>query len=175
MSTISDDTAIDSDIPDTRRKWWERPEWRAWRPRIPGGGRARLALPAGVRPYAAPLILYGVTKLVGLGVFAWLLESAGEYHKKKPRFGGGAHWWDVLGSWDGWWYLQVAEKGYEPRPLERLDPGGMFTVKQNSVAFFPLYPGMIRTVSEITGLGLFGSGLWSRSWRRSSPPPASTP
>ncbi|MCX4972143.1 glycosyltransferase family 39 protein [Streptomyces sp. NBC_00620] len=160
MSTISDDTAIDSDIPDTRRKWWERPEWRAWRPRIPGGGRGRVfGLPAGVRPYAAPLILYGVTKLVGLGVFAWLLESAGEYHKKKPRFGGGAHWWDVLGSWDGWWYLQVAEKGYEPRPLERLDPGGMFTVKQNSVAFFPLYPGMIRTVSEVTGLGLFGSGL----------------
>lgn len=159
MSTISDNAATDGDastdsaLPDKGRRWWAPQEWR---PRISAG---RLTLPAGVRPYAAPLILYGVTKLVGLGVFAWLLESADEYHEKNPRFGGGAHWWDVLGSWDGWWYLQVAEKGYEPRPLERLDPGGMFSVKQNSVAYFPLYPGLIRTVSEITGLGLFGAGL----------------
>jgi len=152
MSTISDSAAKESAIADRQR--------RDWRSRIPGGHLAgHLALPAGVRPYAAPLILYGVAKLVGLAVFARLLESAGDYHEKNPRFGGGAHWWDVLGSWDGWWYLQVAEKGYDPRPLERLDPGGMFTVKQNSVAYFPLYPGLIRAVSEITGLGLFGAGL----------------
>jgi hypothetical protein len=119
----------------------------------------RLALPDGLRPYRAPLLLYGVTKLVGLTVFAFLLEAASDYRKKEPRFGGGAHWWDVLATWDGWWYLQVAEKGYDPRPLERLDPGGLFTVKQNAVAFFPLYPGLIRGVSEITGLGLFGSGI----------------
>lgn len=79
--------------------------------------------------------------------------------EEEPRFGGGAHWWDVLATWDGWWYLQVAEKGYDPRPLEPLAPGGLFTVKQNSVAFFPLYPGLIRGVSEITGLGLYGSGI----------------
>ncbi|MEU0675950.1 hypothetical protein ABZ330_24255 [Streptomyces sp. NPDC006172] len=135
-------------------------------PAVPGeqGSRprrlSRLTLPAGVRPYLAPLLLYGVTKLVGLTVFAVLLEAAGDYEKKEPRFGGGAHWWDVLGTWDGWWYLQVAEKGYDPAPLERLGSGGLFTVKQNSVAFFPLYPGLIRGVSEITGLGLFGSGIF---------------
>ncbi|MFI0090105.1 hypothetical protein [Streptomyces bobili] len=151
MSTARSDAATDSAMPDEPGE----PDGQRERPRMP----RRLALPDGLRPYRAPLLLYGVTKLVGLTVFAFLLEAAGDYRKKEPRFGGGTHWWDVLATWDGWWYLQVAEKGYDPRPLERLDPGGLFTVKQNSVAFFPLYPGLIRGVSEITGLGLFGSGI----------------
>ncbi|KUN76305.1 glycosyltransferase family 39 protein [Streptomyces griseoruber] len=145
MSTARSDAATDSATPDEGR---ERPP-----------GRRRPALPDGLRPYLLPLLLYGVTKLVGLTVFAWLLEWAGDYQKKNPRFGGGAHWWDVLATWDGWWYLQVAEKGYDPRPLQPLAPGGLFTVQQNSVAFFPLYPGLIRGVSEITGLGLYGSAI----------------
>ncbi|MFI7297860.1 hypothetical protein [Streptomyces sp. NPDC050121] len=145
MSTASKDTATGSAVPGGREERLSR--------------LRRLTLPAGVRPYLAPLLLYGTMKLVGLTVFAWLLEWAGEYQKKNPRFGGGAHWWDVLATWDGWWYLQVAEKGYDPKPLQRLDPGGLFTVKQDSVAFFPLYPGLIRGVSEITGLGLYGSGI----------------
>ncbi|MFE0384430.1 hypothetical protein ACFW1F_10145 [Streptomyces bungoensis] len=124
----------------------------------PRPGR-RLTLPPGARPYVAPLALYCVTKLVGLTIFARLLEHAGDYRTKDPRFGGGAHWWDVLSTWDGWWYLQVAQHGYDPKPLEPLAPGGMFTVQQNSVAFFPLYPGLIRGVSEVTGLGLFGSAI----------------
>ncbi|MEV5548853.1 hypothetical protein AB0L35_22460 [Streptomyces sp. NPDC052309] len=131
------------------RKWpGKRPEWTTQRP----------ALPPAVRPYLAPLALYGTAKLVGLVVFARLLEYAGDYHEKNPRFGGGAHWWDVLATWDGWWYLQVAEHGYHPA-LVRLDSEGLFTVQQNSVAFFPLYPALIRMVSETTGLGLYGSGI----------------
>lgn len=119
----------------------------------------RLTLPAGVRPYLPPLALYGACKLTGLLVFAALLESAGDYKAKNPRFGGGAHWWDVLGTWDGWWYLQVAEHGYSPGPLQPLAPGGLFTVQQSSVAYFPLYPALIRGVSEVTGLGLFGAAI----------------
>ncbi|MGV9254630.1 glycosyltransferase family 39 protein [Streptomyces sp. NPDC003697] len=144
MSTASTDAATDA----------PGPEERGERPRPAG----RLVLPPGVRPYLPALALYGVLKLAGLAVFAGLLEYAGDYHRKQPRFGGGAHWWDVLGTWDGWWYLQVAEHGYQPR-LERLGGGGLFTVQQNSVAFFPLYPALIRLVSEATGLGLYGSGI----------------
>ncbi|MFC9288364.1 hypothetical protein [Streptomyces sp. NPDC057052] len=151
MSTARSDPAADSALPEEP----DEPDGRQERPRVP----RRLTLPDGLRPYRAPLLLYGVTKLVGLTVFAVLLEAAGDYREKQPRFGGGAHWWDVLATWDGWWYLQVAEKGYDPRPLTPLAPGGLFTVEQNSVAFFPLYPGLIRGVSEITGLGLYGSGI----------------
>ncbi|MGW1543738.1 hypothetical protein ACWCPM_26460 [Streptomyces sp. NPDC002309] len=131
---------------------------RTYLSRIPRISRP-LRVPDGLRPYGAPLLLYGTAKLVGTFVFAVLLMASGEYREKNPRFGGGAHWWDVLATWDGWWYLQVAEKGYDPGPLRRLDPGGMFTVEQNSVAFFPLYPGLIRGTSEVTGLGLYGSGI----------------
>ncbi|MFC4503022.1 MULTISPECIES: hypothetical protein [Streptomyces] len=145
MSTARSDAAPDSTLPEGQEQPPPKPR--------------RLVLPDGLRPYRDPLLLYGVTKLTGLIVFAWLLEWADDYQKKNPRFGGGTHWWDVLATWDGWWYLQVAEKGYDPGPLERLAPGGLFTVKQNSVAFFPLYPGLIRGVSEITGLGLYGSAI----------------
>ncbi|WP_395572009.1 hypothetical protein [Streptomyces sp. BK79] len=151
MDTAADDTVNDASpgaqekrLSDDRREH----SWRSWPP----------SLPPAARPYLAPLLLYGVTKLVGLAVFASLLEYAGDYKGKNPRFGGGAHWWDVLGTWDGWWYLQVAEHGYSPS-LVRLGGDGLFTVQQNSVAFFPLYPALIRMVSETTGLGLYGSGI----------------
>ncbi|MEU8585580.1 glycosyltransferase family 39 protein [Streptomyces sp. NPDC048664] len=112
-----------------------------------------------VRPYLPALVLYGGAKVLSLGVFAWLLEYGGDYHRKPPRFGGGAHWWDVLGTWDGWWYLQVAQNGYRPEPLKPLAPGGAFTAQQNSVAFFPLYPTLIRGVADLTGLSLLGSAI----------------
>ncbi|MGW7547446.1 hypothetical protein ACWGKQ_41055 [Streptomyces sp. NPDC054770] len=118
-----------------------------------------LRLPPAAHPYLPPLALYGAAKLTGLLVFAWLLTYAGDYRHKDPRFGGGAHWWDVLSTWDGWWYLQVAQKGYHPGPLRPLAPGGQFSAEQNSVAFFPLYPGLVRAVSETTGIGLYGSAI----------------
>ncbi|NEC49686.1 hypothetical protein G3I18_14030, partial [Actinospica acidiphila] len=88
-----------------------------------------------------------------------LLDSAGDFREKHPRFGGGAHPWDVLGSWDGWWYQQIALHGYDPA-LEPV-PGatGMITLEGNSAAFFPLYPALMRLVSEVTGLGPYGAGM----------------
>ncbi|MGW8063595.1 mannosyltransferase family protein [Streptomyces ziwulingensis] len=150
MDTAADDTVTDGSAGTPDSPSDDRPE-RSRRTRRP-------TLPDGARPYLPALVLYGVTKLVGLAVFASLLEYAGDYEGKNPRFGGGAHWWDVLATWDGWWYLQVAEHGYSPS-LVRLGGDGLFTVQQNSVAFFPLYPALIRTVSEVTGLGLYGSGM----------------
>ncbi|MFB7928396.1 hypothetical protein ACFC4C_04740 [Streptomyces sp. NPDC056039] len=109
--------------------------------------------------YGPVLLTYGVLKLAGFAVFMYLLDSAGDFRKKNPRFGGGEHPWDVLASWDGWWYQQIAEHGYDPA-LEPV-PGatGLITLEGNSAAFFPLYPALMRLVSECTGLGLFGAGL----------------
>ncbi|MGW4381706.1 hypothetical protein [Kitasatospora sp. NPDC004531] len=85
----------------------------------------------------------------------WLLETSGHYRSTDPRFGGGVHPWDVLGTWDGLWYEKVAQLGYDPQLIPEQ---GFFTIKQNSAAFFPMYPGLIRLVSN-TGLGLYGSGM----------------
>ncbi len=109
--------------------------------------------------YGPPLAMYGVLKLIGFSVFMYLLDSAGDFRTKNPRFGGGAHPWEVLATWDGWWYQQIAAHGYHPelRPI----PGAtaLVTIEGNSAAFFPLYPALMRLVSEVTGLGLYGAGL----------------
>ncbi|MET9150311.1 hypothetical protein ABZX82_03350 [Streptomyces griseoflavus] len=110
--------------------------------------------------YCGPVFaVYGALKLAGFAVFMFLLDSAGDFREKHPRFGGGAHPWDVLGSWDGWWYQQIALHGYDPA-LEPV-PGatGMITLQGNSAAFFPLYPALMRIVSELTGLGPYGAGM----------------
>src|SRR5690606_36685702 len=105
------------------------------------------------------LATYGALKLAGFAVFMYLLDAAGDFRDKHPRFGGGEHPWDVLGSWDGWWYQQIAVHGYDPA-LEPV-PGatGLITLEGNSAAFFPLYPALMRIVSEVTGLGPYGSGM----------------
>ncbi|MFJ8042336.1 glycosyltransferase family 39 protein [Kitasatospora sp. NPDC096147] len=108
--------------------------------------------------YGPALAVYGVVKLAGFTTFMWLLSWSGSYRALNPRFGGGAQPWDVLGGWDGWWYQQIAVNGYNPGPLKVIGPPP-FEFEQNSVAFFPLYPGAIRLVSTVTGLGSYGAGM----------------
>ncbi|GHH70863.1 membrane protein [Streptomyces sulfonofaciens] len=112
-----------------------------------------------VEHHGPVLAVYGTLKLVGFAAFMWLLHSGGDYRTKHPRFGGGAHPWDVLASWDGWWYQQIAAHGYDPRLIPIPGATGPITLEGNSAAFFPLYPALMRLVSELTGLGLYGAGL----------------
>ncbi|MFJ3622693.1 glycosyltransferase family 39 protein [Streptomyces iakyrus] len=137
-----------------------RPPSTVGDPEVPFEKRKlRPRMRAAVVRYGPVLLTYGVLKLAGFAVFMYLLDSAGDFRKKNPRFGGGEHAWDVLASWDGWWYQQIAEHGYDPA-LEPV-PGakGLITLEGNSAAFFPLYPTLMRLVSECTGLGLYGAGM----------------
>ncbi|MER5848779.1 glycosyltransferase family 39 protein [Streptomyces sp. NPDC002012] len=109
--------------------------------------------------YGPVLAVYGTLKFIGFAAFMWLLHSAGDYRTKNPRFGGGARPWDVLASWDGWWYQQIAVHGYDPRLVPIPGATGPITLEGNSAAFFPLYPALMRLVSELTGLGVYGAGL----------------
>ncbi|MFE3164973.1 hypothetical protein [Streptomyces sp. NPDC059224] len=112
-----------------------------------------------LRRYGPALAVYGALKLIGFGSFMYLLDSAGDFRRKHPRFGGGAHAWDVLGTWDGWWYQQIALHGYHPELVPVPGATGLITLQGNSAAFFPLYPALMRTAMEVTGLGPFGAGL----------------
>ncbi|MEV4612263.1 hypothetical protein AB0K43_06605 [Kitasatospora sp. NPDC049258] len=126
----------------------------------PAPGRAAALRARGARAareYGPALGLYGAVKLIGFAVFMWLLEWSGEYLTKDHRFGGGTHPWDVLGGWDGWWYQQVAQNGYHPHLTPLV--GQIWSYQQDSSAFFPLYPGLIRIVSAGTGLGSYGAGM----------------
>ncbi|MFI8458774.1 hypothetical protein [Kitasatospora sp. NPDC085464] len=138
--------AVASDVPEQRSG--EPEHSRTWQE------RAR----ALVVRFGPAVWCYAVLKLVGFTVFMKLLSFAGDYAKKPARFGGGANPWDVLASWDGWWYQQVAQFGYHPALVPVAGTEGM-SVEQNSAAFFPLYPGLMRMTSDVTGLGLYGAGM----------------
>ncbi len=141
--------AVESDLPEQRSDETVTEPAVDWRERARG-----LALRFGPAVWC-----YAVLKLVGFTVFMKLLSFSGDYLEKHPRFGGGANPWDVLASWDGWWYQQVAQFGYHPALVTV--PNGVpgFTIEQNSAAFFPLYPGLMRLVSEVTPFGLYGAGM----------------
>ncbi|MDK1342900.1 hypothetical protein QNO09_06205 [Streptomyces sp. 378] len=129
-------------------------------PEVPRGKRQfRPRLRAAAVRYGPVLLTYGVLKLAGFAVFMYLLDSTGDFREKNPRFGGGEHAWDVLASWDGWWYQQIAAHGYDPALKPVPGATGLITLEGNSAAFFPLYPALMRLVSECTGLGLYGAGM----------------
>ncbi|QKW20805.1 glycosyltransferase family 39 protein [Kitasatospora sp. NA04385] len=124
---------------------------------VPAALSPREWLRRAAREYGPALAVFGAVRLIAFAVFAWLLSWSGEYLTKTPRFGGGKHVWDVVGGWDGWWYQQVAQNGYDPKLLP--STSGPWTIEQNSVAFFPLYPGLIKMVSAVTGLNTLGAGI----------------
>ncbi len=131
-------------------------------PTLSAGNRVAALLHAArhpLRQHAPVLAMYGVLKLIGFAVFMHLLDATGDFRKRDPRFGGGAHAWNVLASWDGWWYQQIAAHGYDPALVRIPEASGLITLEGNSAAFFPLYPAAIRLVASCTGLGLYGAGL----------------
>lgn len=137
------------------------PSWNARLSQQPAttGPDRRRRLRRTAEHYGPVLAVYGTLKFIGFAAFMWLLHSAGDYRTKNPRFGGGARPWDVLASWDGWWYQQIAVHGYDPRLVPIPGATGPITLEGNSAAFFPLYPALMRLVSELTGLGVYGAGL----------------
>lgn len=127
--------------------------------RTPDADATGPRLRAAARRHGPVLALYGTLKLAGFCSFMYLLSSAGDYRAKDPRFGGGAHAWDVLATWDGWWYRQIAVHGYDPKLVPVPGATGLITLEGNSAAFFPLYPALMRMTSAVTGLGPYGAGL----------------
>jgi hypothetical protein len=116
----------------------------------------------GARRFTPVLAVYGLLKLVGFAVFMWLLDRSAHYpsvgFKLKPiGLGGGARVWDVLGTWDGRYYQELALHWYHPQVLAA--NAQITDVKPNSAAFFPLYPGLMGLVVKTTGLGPLGAGL----------------
>jgi hypothetical protein len=59
----------------------------------------------------------------------------------------------LLGSWDGKWFLRLADNGYDAavRVLPNGDP------KQSTLAFFPGYPFLVRWLGDLPGI----STLWA--------------
>ncbi|GAB2595148.1 glycosyltransferase family 39 protein [Streptomyces capparidis] len=85
-----------------------------------------------------PLAVYTAAAALQLAVL-WLMIPPGSEEGVRER----------LLSWDGRLYLHTAEHGY-PQGLEYRADG---TLAGSNLAFFPLYPGSVRLLRELTGLG----------------------
>ncbi|MET7881742.1 hypothetical protein [Streptomyces avermitilis] len=111
----------------------------------PPGGRDRRTGTARRLPTtaAAALGLFAAARLGGFLVLAAVAWASG----KSPL--------RLLGhSWDSVWYLGIAAHGYV-----RTQPIRPPAVVRSDTAFFPLYPGLLRSVSELTPLSLETAGL----------------
>ncbi len=112
--------------------------------RCSGGGLPGDVSMETFRAWQFGAIAYGMsaaTVLAGIGLGLHFLAPWNPNHSPRRVAGTGMPFWDVFNEWDGQWYVKIAREGYS------YDPGRM-----SSVAFFPLYPFLGRSVSEITGL-----------------------
>ena len=83
---------------------------------------------------------FAVSRLVSTGILALLWATTqGQWF---AHYDGGTDFWGYLQSWDVQWYHRVAFEWY---PLELpIDANG--DVKQNTWAFFPVFPAIVRGV-----------------------------
>lgn len=116
--------------------------WSALRPHLLVAAR-----PAAMFAASRLLVLVAVEAIIDLhGTFA-SNGFTGPFPKPPP----GPPLLQALATWDSGWYLAIAHQGYFLY--------GRSTYLTPSVAFFPVWPGLIRVVSRITGLSVLPVGL----------------
>jgi hypothetical protein len=116
------------------------------------GGSRLLNLRVRGRPVPVTVVLlagYVVARLVTTGLLAlawWLFPDgpwAHAYFASEPGFLG------FLNSWDTRWYEQIVLHGYPGRlPIDAVGD-----VTYNTWAFFPVFPGIVKALMTVTGLG----------------------
>lgn len=96
----------------------------------------------GWRPLATPVVAWAASRLVVLGAIAVGNHLRGNWGRMA----------DALRIWDGNWYLTAAE-GYD-YPAITPEPFG-----QVDIAFFPLFPLLIRGLAALTGWTILTAGI----------------
>jgi hypothetical protein len=99
-----------------------------------------------------PLVIFALTRIVDAVL---LILMADQQSAREPSPGmqvvepapASPGYLDMLTNWDGQWYATVVQDGY-PSDLPRHDG----VVQQNTWAFFPLYPALVRAVMALSPL-----------------------
>jgi hypothetical protein len=106
-----------------------------------------------LRSWAPALLVYLATRVVAAAFILRTaphrrvhLEHVPGYHSVFPH-DLPVGYREVVTSWDAQWYLDIALHGYPDSPL-----GPTGEPVQTSLAFFPLYPLVVRTLMALTGL-----------------------
>lgn len=120
---------------------------------ISAAGHLR-AIPAHYRRSASrsgwlltPLLAFGLSRFLvftaGLLGDTFLVTEPGHW-VADPN----SQFLSLWAKWDSQWYIQIARDGYWFRPLQ-----------QSNVAFFPLYPGLVRLLGPVLGDNLVLAGF----------------
>jgi hypothetical protein len=114
---------------------------------VPTEARPRRRTPSCV----LPLALYAASRLAVLLASIPAALSGDPGTGPWPKIQGGGALERVFAQWDGAWYLWVADRGY---------PGaGEYRHHLSDIAFFPVFPGLIRGTSSITGLSTLHAAI----------------
>jgi hypothetical protein len=99
-----------------------------------------------VKPFQTIIIMFLVSRvmLLVVGYFA-----AGSFDSTSDNIESVHYGLDVWAQWDGGWYLSIAREGYYYRGMQEV----------SSIAFFPLYPLLIKSVAPLTGNSMVLAGL----------------
>jgi Mannosyltransferase (PIG-V) len=93
-----------------------------------------------------PVIAWTAHLAIVLAAAAVTVALTPERESHRPRFAGIAHYLvSPLATWDGGWYLRIAEEGY----------GG----QKASAAFWPLYPLLLNLGNTLTGAPVAAIGI----------------
>ncbi|WP_315891786.1 hypothetical protein [Streptomyces sp. P9(2023)] len=103
------------------------------RPPSPHGVRLPRRVRGTLRHAAPALLGYLAVRLLGLLVLG-----------RWAHLRGHGIWPALATSWDSRWYLAIADHGYEPGPPGEPPDG------HRPMAFFPLYPALIKAVAAVT-------------------------
>ncbi|WP_262364456.1 hypothetical protein [Arthrobacter echini] len=91
------------------------------------------------------LVVFVVGRLVSTGLLLLSAARQGPSPWSGPAPGYGV----FINYWDSGWYERIFREGY-PAELPR---GALGSVEPNQWAFYPLFPGLVRGLDAVTGLG----------------------
>ncbi len=91
--------------------------------------------------FVATRIILTLTGIASRNVFNDLYRKWYEWNYDKNQ------WLDVWSVWDSGWYLDIAENGYSTNLSSDLPK--KTCCGQSNIAFFPLYPGLIKVLGNI--------------------------
>ncbi|GLZ32458.1 membrane protein [Lentzea sp. NBRC 105346] len=94
----------------------------------------------------APALVFLAVRQLGMLVLVLMADNA---HKSVTS---------VLTSWDGHWFLGIAESGYNNVDPKLVDAFGRRTA-ETPLAFFPGYPALVRWVDGLPGVDVTGAAF----------------
>ncbi|WP_345714304.1 hypothetical protein, partial [Kineococcus glutinatus] len=93
---------------------------------------------------ARVLLVYALARAFS----AFVLDRTARFQAPNAWTGPDPGFVDLLGLWDAGWYRRIAEEGY-PDAVVRDDAGAP---QQSALAFYPLFPLLVRLLMRVTGL-----------------------